>query len=87
MARYRVLIKPSAAKEIEAVDQKTDRQRIVASIRSLGEDPRPHGSEKLAGESDRYRLRVGRYRVIYSIEDRELLVFVVRVGHRKDVYR
>lgn len=87
MAGYRVLIKPSAAKEVEAVDQKTDRQRIVASIRSLGEDPRPHGSEKLAGESDRYRLRVGRYRVIYSIEDRELLVFVVRVGNRKDVYR
>ncbi len=87
MARYKVLIKPSAAREIEAVDQKKDRQRIVAGIRSLGEEPRPHGSEKLAGESERYRLRVGRYRVIYSIEDKELLVFVVRVAHRKDVYR
>ncbi len=87
MARYRVLIKPSAAKEIEAVGQKKDRQRILDSIRSLSKEPRPHGSEKLAGEGDRYRLRVGRYRVIYSIEDRDLLVFVVRIGRRKDVYR
>lgn len=87
MASYRVLIKPSAAKEIEAVDQKKDRQRIVARIRSLADDPRPPGCEKLAGEDDRYRIRVGRYRVIYSVGDGELLVVVVRVGHRKDVYR
>jgi mRNA interferase RelE/StbE len=87
VARYRVLIKPSAAKEIEAVDQKKDRQRIVAEIRLLADDPRPPGCEKLAGEGDRYRIRVGRYRVIYLIGDRELLVVVVRVGHRKDVYR
>ena len=87
MASYRVLIKPSAAKEIEAVGQKRDRQRIVASIRKLARDPRPVGCEKLAGEQDRYRLRVGRYRIIYSIGDAELLIVVVRVGHRKDVYR
>jgi len=87
VARYKVLIKPSAAKEIEAVGQKKDRQRIVASIRSLADDPRSPGCEKLAGEQDRYRVRVGRYRVIYSIGDEELLVVVVRVGHRKDVYR
>ena len=87
MASYRVLIKPSAAKELEAVDPKKDRQRIVAGIRSLAEDPRPPGCEKLAGEGDRYRMRVGRYRVIYSVGDGELVVVVVRVGHRKDVYR
>jgi len=87
VASYRVLIKPSAAKEIEAVDQKKDRQRIVARIRSLADDPRPPDCEKLAGEDDRYRIRVGRYRVIYSVGDGELLVVVVRVGHRKDVYR
>jgi mRNA interferase RelE/StbE len=87
VASYKVLIKASAAKEIEAVDPKKDRQRIVAAIRSLADDPRPTGSEKLAGEDDRYRIRVGRYRIIYSIGDDELLVFVVRVGHRKDVYR
>jgi mRNA interferase RelE/StbE len=87
VARYRVLIKSSAAKEIEAVDQKKDRQRIVAKIQALADDPRPAGCEKLSGEQDRYRVRVGRYRVIYSIGDDELLVVVVRVGHRKDIYR
>ena len=87
MAKYRLLIKPSAAKEIEAVDQKKDRQRIVAGIRLLADNPRPPGCEKLAGEDDRYRIRVGRYRVIYSVGDEELVVVVVRVGHRKDVYR
>lgn len=87
MASYRVLIKPSAAREIEAVDQKRDRQRIVARILALADEPRPPGSEKLAGEDNRYRVRVGRFRVVYSIADDELLVFVVRVAHRKDVYR
>ena len=87
MASYRVLIKPSAAREIEAVDQKRDRQRIVARILALAEEPRPVGSEKLAGESDRYRIRVGRYRIVYSIADDELFVLVVRVADRKDVYR
>ena len=56
MAKYRVLIKPSAAKEIEAVDQKKDRQRIVSKILSLAEDPRPPGHEKLAGRGDQYRV-------------------------------
>ena len=87
MASYRVLIKQSAAKEIEAVDQKKDRQRIVASIRALGDEPRPMGSEKLAGRHDRYRIRIGRYRAVYSIAVDELVVFVVRVADRKDVYR
>lgn len=87
MASYRVLIKPSAAKEIEAVDQKRDRQRIVARILALADEPRPSGPEKLAGQSDRYRIRVGRYRVVYSIADDELVVLVVRVADRKDVYR
>ena len=87
MASYRVLIKPSAAKEIEAVDQKRDRQHIVARILALANDPRPIGCERLAGDSDRYRVRVGRYRVVYSIADDELLVLVVRVADRKGVYR
>jgi mRNA interferase RelE/StbE len=87
VASYRVLIKPSAAKEIEAVDQKKDRQRIVASILVLSDEPRPVGSEKLVGQGDRYRIRIGRYRVVYSIGDADLVVVVVRVGDRKDVYR
>jgi mRNA interferase RelE/StbE len=87
VASYRVLIKPSAAKEIEAVDQKKDRQRIVASILALAEEPRPIGSEKLAGQSDRYRIRIGRFRVVYSVADDDLVVLVVRVADRRDVYR
>ena len=87
MASYKVFIKPSAAKEIEAVGQKEDRRRIVGRIRSLARDPRPFGSERLSGRGDLYRIRVGRYRVVYSFGDAELAVLVVRVGHRKDVYR
>lgn len=87
MASYRVLIKPSAAKEIEAVGQKKDRRRIIAGIQGLADDPRPPGCEKLSSERARYRVRVGRYRIVYSVGDAELIVVVVRVGHRKDVYR
>ncbi len=87
MASYRVLIKPSAAREIEAVDQKRDRQRIVTAILELAGDPRPPGCEKLAGQEDHYRIRVGRYRVVYSVADDELVVLVVRVADRKDAYR
>ena len=87
MASYSVLIKPSAAREIEAVDRKKDRQRIVASICALAEEPRPVGCEKLAGQDDRYRIRVGRFRIVYSIDDAEVVVLVVRVADRKDVYR
>jgi mRNA interferase RelE/StbE len=87
VASYKVLIKPSAAKEIEAVDQKRDRQRIVARILALADEPRPAGCEKLAGEGDRYRVRVGRFRIVYSITDDKLQVLVVRVAHRRDVYR
>ena len=87
MARYKVVIKPSASKEIDAVGQKKDRQRIVLRIQSLGENPRPFGCEKLSGHLDWYRVREGSYRILYSIDDEKLLVDVVKVGHRKDVYR
>lgn len=87
MGRYRVLIKTSAAREIEAVDRKKDRQRIVSRIQFLAENPRPPGCEKLSGQGDKYRVREGHYRIVYSIEDKDRLVYVVKVGHRKDVYR
>jgi mRNA interferase RelE/StbE len=87
VASYRVLIKPSAAKEIEAVGQKEDRERIETRIRSLAHDPRPFGSEKLSERGDLYRIRVGRYRVVYSVGDAQLVVLIVRVRHRKSVYR
>ena len=86
MGRYSVSIKPSATKEIEAISTKKDRRRLVQRIRALADDPRPPGCQKLSGR-DRYRLRQGRYRIIYSVHDQELVVFVVKVGHRKDVYR
>jgi mRNA interferase RelE/StbE len=86
VGRYRVLIKPSAVKEIEAIPRKGDRQRIVKRIEGLAEEPRPVGCQKLSGQ-DRYRLRQGQYRIVYAVEDDLLTVYVVRVGHRKDVYR
>ena len=87
MAEYRLLIKSSAAKEIEAVDAKVDRQRIIGRIRALAQDPRAQGSEKLAGYDDRYRVRQGQFRIIYLIDDRRGEVTVFKVGHRKEVYR
>ena len=86
MARYRLLIKPSAVKDIEATPLKRDRQRVVERISKLAEDPRPSGSEKISGQ-DKYRVRQGRYRILYAIEDQDLLVQAVKVGHRKDIYR
>ncbi len=86
MARYRIVIKPSAVREIEAVPQKAHRQRVVSRNRTLAEDPRPPGCEKLTSQ-DRYRVRQGSYRIVYSIEDDALVVYVVKVGHRGQVYR
>ena len=86
MASYKILIKPSAVREIEAIPQKKQRQRIVARIRALANDHRPRGCEKLSG-LDRYRVRQGAYRIIYSIEDDDLIVYVVKVGQRGGVYR
>jgi len=86
VGRYRVLIKPSAAKEIDAVGSKRDRQRIVARIEQLADDPRPHDCKKLSG-AEKYRVRSGNFRIIYGIEDDALIVMVVKVGDRRDVYR
>jgi mRNA interferase RelE/StbE len=82
---YRLLIKRSAAKELEAVPTK-DRKRIAAKIAALAGDPRPVGCEKLSG-ADKYRLRQGDYRVVYGVDDAALAVTVVKIGHRRDVYR
>ena len=87
MALYRVLIKTSAGKELAAVGSKTDRERLVSRIQSLATNPRPHGSEKLAGYADRYRVRQGNFRIVYLIDDEASAVTIFKVGHRKDVYR
>ena len=86
MARYDVFIKPSALKELEAIDSKRDRQRIVRVILSLAEEPRPSGCRKLSGR-DKYRVRSGSYRILYVVEDAILIVTIVKIGHRRDVYR
>jgi mRNA interferase RelE/StbE len=85
VASYSLLIKASAAKELEAAPKK-DRKRIAARIKSLGATPRPPGSEKLSGH-EKYRIRQGDYRVLYLIEDASLIVTVVKIGHRREVYR
>jgi mRNA interferase RelE/StbE len=87
VANYRLLVKPSAAKEIEKVGSKNDRRRIVEQIGGLAAEPRPSGAEKLAGYDDRYRARQGDYRIVYLIDDSRLEVTIFKVGHRKDVYR
>lgn len=87
MAGYRLLIKPSAGKEIEALGQKKDRQRIVNRIAGLASAPRPAGCEKLAGREERYRIRQGQFRIVYSVDDATRTVEVVKVGHRSEVYR
>ena len=87
MAGFRVLIKTSATKELEAAGNKADRQRIVERIRALADDPRPKGAEKLAGYADRYRLRQGRYRIVYLVDDGRHEITIFRIAHRKDVYR
>ena len=85
MAVYRVFFKTSVEKDFDGIP-KRDPKRILERIKALADNPRPAGSEKLTGR-DRYRLRQGPYRVVYSIQDDELTVWVVKVSHRKDVYR
>ncbi|HET6577631.1 MAG TPA: type II toxin-antitoxin system RelE/ParE family toxin [Gemmatimonadales bacterium] len=85
MASYSLLIKPSAVKELEALPLK-DRRKIVGRIQGLASEPRPHGSEKLSS-LEQYRVRQGDYRVVYSVDDDTRTVLVVKVGHRRDVYR
>jgi len=86
VARYSLRIKKSARKELESIATKVDRQRIIRRIESLADDPRPPGALKLSG-LERYRIRQGRYRILYTIEDSVLVVHVIKIGDREDVYR
>ena len=85
MAEYKIFFKHSSVKDLDPILKK-DLQRIIKRIDSLKEDPRPPGCEKLTGQ-ERYRIRQGNYRIIYSIQDQELTIWVVKVGHRRDIYR
>ena len=83
---YEVQILPKAARQIKALSVDV-RQDITLMIQTLGSEPRPIGVKKLSGEKDIYRVRVGSYRVLYRIIDKVLVVVVVSVGHRREVYR
>ena len=85
MDAYKIFFKRSVEKDFESIPRK-DLKRILDRIKMLADDPRATGCEKLTGQ-ERYRVRQGRYRIVYSIQDNELTIWVVKVGHRKDVYR
>ncbi len=85
MAAYKVYFKASVEKDFATIPKK-DLKKILRRIQELTDNPRPPGCEKLTGQ-DRYRLRQGRYRIVYSVQDDELTVWLVKVGHRKDIYR
>ena len=84
MESYKIVIKKSAAKELEKLPKK-DRARVIERVRGLANDPRPSGCKKLSAQ-EKYRIRQGDYRILYQIIDDEVLVVVVKVGHRRDVY-
>jgi mRNA interferase RelE/StbE len=85
MAAYKIYFKNSVEKDFNGITKK-DLKKILDRIELLAENPRPPGCEKMVGQH-RYRLKQGRYRILYSIQDDELTVWVVKVGHRKDIYR
>jgi len=85
MARYNIVVRKSVAKDLDRIPKK-DVRKILQAIRSLTDNPRPPQSKKLSGQ-ERYRIRQGNYRILYSIEDDILTVCVVKVRHRRDVYR
>jgi mRNA interferase RelE/StbE len=85
MAKYNLRVKASVSRDLRRIPPREVR-RIVQRIGSLSDDPRPPGCEKLSGQ-ERYRMRVGTYRILYEIIDTDVTVVVVKVGHRKDVYR
>jgi len=86
VAKYSLRIKKSARKELESIGTKADRRRIIRRITALTNDPRPPGVAKISGR-ELYRIRQGRYRILYAIEDAVLIVHVIKVADRKDVYR
>jgi len=85
MAKYRIYIKQSAVKELESIPKK-DLEKIIKRIQSLSQNPRPHGCQKLSAR-ERYRIRQGDYRIIYSIQEKELTVHIYKIGHSREIYR
>ena len=86
MAKYRVELTHSAEKALYRLP-KTVLPKVITALENLGTDPRPTGSRKLSGQADTYRIRVQKYRIIYEVYDEIIVVKVLKIGHRKDVYR
>ena len=84
--RYEVQLVATARRELLKLPARA-RTRVGDAIRALGADPRPSGCKKLSGNADYFRIRVGDYRILYEIRDRDILVLVIKIGHRRDVYR
>lgn len=87
MVEYELRITAAAAKELDGLPRKKDRQAVVDRILALAHEPRPAGCVKLSGREQLYRVRQGRYRIVYAIEDERLVVIVIRIADRKEVYR
>lgn len=85
MARFELRLKPSVAKDLRGIPQE-DVRRILARLETLRENPCPPRSEKLSGQ-ERYRLRQGHYRILYTVADAEVVVEIIKIGHRREVYR
>ncbi len=85
MAKYKITVKKSAAKELEEIPGK-ELRKIVRCIQSLAQNPRPHGSQKLSRQ-EQYRVRQGDYRIVYSIDDKDSVIDIVKIGHRREIYR
>jgi mRNA interferase RelE/StbE len=83
---YEVRIAPLARCQIKKLPHNVQ-QALVQAMTLLGDDPRPHGVEKMTGEGNEYRVREGDYRIVYTIRDAALIVLIIRIGHRKDIYR
>jgi len=86
MAPYEVEISRTAEKQLRALPR-GEQERILRRILALADDPLPRGSRKLGGYEDGYRIRVGRYRILYSVGGRELVIIILKIGHRREVYR
>ena len=86
MARYRVELTPAALRDLKKLDQQIQK-RLSSAIDRLAENPRLRGAKALQGDSSILRFRSGTYRILYQIDDRKLLILIIRLGHRKDVYR
>jgi mRNA interferase RelE/StbE len=86
MASYEIEIGRTAEKQLKNLSER-DQLRVVRAVLALAEEPHPRGTRKLSGYDDVFRIRVGRFRVLYSVAENRLVILILKIGHRKDVYR